>query len=205
MTSTVLEKCQNLLSQGRTRREIADELNIPYDTLRKAINDGRLSDKVVLKNDPATTKTERDKVDATAAQGLGTACTRLPERVMASVGKIDGTVTHFEPCLDVPNGGVLCALPALLANGLVDGVEQLLGQVKGFYTQLHVLLLLAFMALCRIKTVEQLRGHAPGEFGKLLGLDRIPEVRCLRKKLDDLCCGQAAAQWAAHLLSLIHI
>ncbi|TFG35306.1 MAG: hypothetical protein E4H46_05170 [Desulfobacterales bacterium] len=56
------------------------------------------------------------------------------------------------------------------------------------------------MSLCRIKTVEQLRGHSPGEFGKLLGLDRVPEVRCLRKKL----CGQlraddAAKQWSALL------
>ncbi len=38
------------------------------------------------------------------------------------------------------------------------------------------------MALCRIKTVEQLRKHSPGELGKLMGLDGIPEVRCLKKQ-----------------------
>ena len=47
--------------------------------------------------------------------------------------------------------------------------------------------------------MEKLRGHAPGEFGKLLGLDRIPEVRCLRNKLDELSTGQSAERWAAHL------
>jgi hypothetical protein len=86
-----------------------------------------------------------------------------------------------------------------LANGLLNGVKQLLGQVTGYYTSFHVLLLLGFMALCRIKTTEKLRGHAPGEFGKLLGLDRVPEVRCLRQKMDELSVGDAAERWAAHL------
>ncbi len=36
------------------------------------------------------------------------------------------------------------------------------------------------MALCRIKTVEQLQYESPGELGRLMGLDRVPEVRCLR-------------------------
>lgn len=101
--------------------------------------------------------------------------------------------------MDVSKGGVLCALPALLANEIVEGSEQLLGTVEEYYTNFHILLLLAFMALCRIKTVEKMRGHSPGEFGKLLGLDRIPEVRCLRKKIDDLSTGDTAKKWAAHL------
>ena len=58
--------------------------------------------------------------------------------------------------------------------------------LSGYYTTLHVIVLLAHMALCRIKTAEQLQYQAPGEFGKLLGLDRVPEVRCLRRKLEAL-------------------
>ena len=65
--------------------------------------------------------------------------------------------------------------------------------------KLRLLLLLAFMALCRIKTTEKLQGHAPGEFGKLLGLDRAPEVRCLRQKMDELSADQGSERWAAHL------
>ena len=58
--------------------------------------------------------------------------------------------------------------------------------LHGYYSTLHVIILLAHMALCRIKTVEQLQYQPPGELGKLLGLDRVPEVRCLRRKLAAL-------------------
>jgi len=40
-----------------------------------------------------------------------------------------------------------------------------------------VFLLLAFMTLARLQSIEALRYRAPGEWGKLLGLDRIPEVK----------------------------
>ena len=43
------------------------------------------------------------------------------------------------------------------------------------------------MALTCIGSVEQLRYQAPGEWGKVLGLDRIPEVRTLREKIERLC------------------
>ena len=197
LTPEVLDQAQSLLDKGLPRKEIAEELGVKYDTLRKAINDGRLKEKERLES--TTDKSTRSVVDAAAAEGMGTACTRVEERTFAAFGVCEGAPVRFESCLDVPKGGVLCALPALLANGLLEGAEQLLGAVKGYYTIFHILLLLAFMALCRIKTVEKIRGHAPGEFGKLLGLDRIPEVRCLRKKMDDLSAGDTAERWALHL------
>jgi len=42
------------------------------------------------------------------------------------------------------------------------------------------------MALCRIKNPEQLKKQPPGELGKLLGLDRVPEVGHFRKKLKQV-------------------
>src|SRR5437867_6951147 len=52
-------------------------------------------------------------------------------------------------------------------------------------------------ALARIKSLERLRYEPPGEWGKLLGLDRIPEVRTLREKLQILCQdGQKVGEWS---------
>ncbi|MCL4193465.1 MAG: hypothetical protein KJZ87_17145, partial [Thermoguttaceae bacterium] len=107
--------------------------------------------------------------------------------------------TRFEACRDVTFGGVLCALPALAENGLFAHLATCFGSLGGYYTTVQVLTLLADMALCRIKTVEQLQYHSPGELGKLLGLDRVPEVRCLRRKLRRLSAGDAPDQWAALL------
>lgn len=39
------------------------------------------------------------------------------------------------------------------------------------------------MALLRIKNPEQLKQCKPGEIGRIIGLDRIPEVKCLRSNL----------------------
>ena len=53
-------------------------------------------------------------------------------------------------------------------------------------------LLLSFMTLARVKSVESLRYCAPGEWGKVLGLDRVPEVRTLRQKIgasSQALCG----------------
>ena len=163
--------------------------------MRKAINDGRLkesTDKVSL------TKSSRSTEDAAASDGMGTACSRVDERMLASIGKLAGASVRFESCLDVTYGGVLCALPALLKNGLLDH-EKSLGDLRGYYDRCHILLLLGFMGLCRIKTTEQLRGKPPGELGKVMGLDRIPEVRCLRRKMDELSGNAAAETWAGHL------
>ncbi|MCP4139441.1 MAG: hypothetical protein GY755_03975 [Chloroflexi bacterium] len=197
LTKELLKKAQLLLDKGNTRNDVADVICVKYDTLRKAINTGRLRE--TKDNETAISKSTRSVADAEAADGIGTACTRVGERVLASIGKCVGAAVHFELCLDVPNGGVLCALPALLENGLLSGAKEMLGTIKGYYSVFHVLVLMAFMALCRIKTVEQLKKKAPGELGKLLGLDRIPEVRCLRKKLDEMSVGDAAELWAAHL------
>jgi prepilin-type processing-associated H-X9-DG protein len=93
---------------------------------------------------------------------------------------------------------VLCALPALAENGLFAHLETL-PVLSGYYMTLHLILLLAYMALCRIKAVEQLQYETPGELGKLMGLDRIPEVRCLRKKMSQLSQNEAPQQWAAVL------
>jgi prepilin-type processing-associated H-X9-DG protein len=196
LTEEVRSKAQELLNLGNGKKETAEILGIKYDTLRKAVGDGRLS----VPSCAAIPKAAKDKSARTvedAAAEMGTACTRPWDRISAPLGLLpDGAPTRFEPCRDVSFGGVLCALPALSANGLFSHVSECL---KTYYTTLQVLILVAYMALCRIKTVEQLQYHPPGELGKLQGLDRIPEVRCLRKKLAALSEGDAPLKWSQRL------
>ena len=118
---------------------------------------------------------------------MGYATTRPAERVAASIGGLASAPPQFETACDVPKGGVLLALPALLAAGLLRHTQPLYKLPDGFYGIASIFVLLASMALARIQSIEQLRYVPPGEWGNLLGLDRIPEVRTLRKKLEILC------------------
>ncbi len=196
LTAPVLTQAQQWLDEGAAKSAVAARLNVSSDTLRKALADGRL---VQRPRALVPDKSARSVEDAEAAEGMGTACTRIAERVLTSLGGLAGAPVRFESSRDVSFGGVLCALPALLANGLLAKAETFLGPVRGYYTRVHVLLLMGFMALARVRTVEKLGQKAPGEFGRLLGLDRCPHVRCLRRKLDDLSAGDGAEKWAAQL------
>jgi len=130
---------------------------------------------------------------------MGYGATRSLERVAAAMGTLEAAPIIFEAARDIPQGGVLLALPALLSVGLLRH-SQLYQLPPGFYSLSSVLVLLALMALARIRSIEQLRYAAAGEWGNLLGLDRVPEVRTLREKLKLLCSQQGrAAEWNAVL------
>jgi hypothetical protein len=122
------------------------------------------------------------------------------ERIAAAFGLLNGAPIEFERVADVPEGGVLFALPALLLYGLLDKSREIFSMPEGFYPLESIFLLLALMALARIPSLESLRYVAPGEWGKLIGLDRIPEVRTLRHKLAELCSQRGRAErWSGML------
>jgi len=115
---------------------------------------------------------------------MGIACTQVQERVQSSLGggiKAESVFdTHYEVC----QSGVLLMLPALLSQGLLKANELYKDVRKGYYSMVHILLVLSFMALSRIKNPEQLKTCNPGEMGKIIGLDRVPEAKCLRERMD---------------------
>ncbi|MDP3914197.1 MAG: hypothetical protein Q8R96_10730, partial [Bacteroidota bacterium] len=123
---------------------------------------------------------------AKAAEGIGIAATRQEERGLAVTGQQDYAPSLFEHQESVLNAGVLFALPALISQGLERFFKVFNPLPPGFYGLHHVILTLCFMALCRIKNPEQLKKHPPGELGKLLGLDRIPEVGYFRTKIKQI-------------------
>jgi len=131
---------------------------------------------------------------------MGYGTTRSLERVAAAMGQLESAPVRFEAAADIPEGGVLLALPALLATGLLRYTPGFYKLPPGYYGIDSIFLLLAMMALARVTSIEQLRYSAPGEWGNLLGLDRVPEVRCLRKKLEVLSQPEGqAAKWNTEL------
>ena len=75
------------------------------------------------------------------------------------------------------------ALPALLSNGLLDSMNTF-DFSEGFYRIHDIFLTMAFMVLSRIVNINQLGEVSPGEWGKLLGIDRIPCPKTIRPKFS---------------------
>jgi hypothetical protein len=130
---------------------------------------------------------------------MGVGATNILARIAASLGKINGVLIEFQACADVPYGGVVFALPALLSNGLLRHTNKYFSLSPGYYNIESIFLLLGFLALARIKVMESLRYCAPGEWGKLLGIDRIPEVKTIRRKISALMSNDGGKTWSAQL------
>lgn len=126
---------------------------------------------------------------------MGIGATRLEERALAINHQLDTTPIQFEACQSVAGAGVLLLLPFLEQTGLFSFREHYQELEKGYYYIDCIILFLSFMFLRRIKNPEQLKYHSPGEFGKIMGLDRIPEAKCLRKKLKEICSQGHSEQW----------
>ena len=188
----VLARAQKYLNEGKSNRKVAEMVGVGEQTIRKGLKEGRLrrpEKKTPVEQEQAaqapSTPRERSDVDATCAGGVATK--REAERFLASQGEIMEAPPVFEPAQSVAKAGVLVSLPALMGQGLVEVGVKLYGGLKnGYYGLTSVLLTFGFMAMLRIKSTEQLTNHAPGEFGQILGLDRSPEMKTLRRKLAEL-------------------
>ncbi len=205
LTPEKIAECEELLGFGMSVAATARKTGVKESTLRKALGGGRVawthgSDRPSPSmQDAGTTKSERSRLDALAAEGLGTACTRADERVEAAMGVVQSACGRFEACRDVCFGGVLAGLPALCGNGLFSGLGKHLSLPAGFYSALHILTVLGFMALARIRRPEGLRHIPPGELGKAIGLDRVPEVRTLREKISLMGANGNVREWMKDL------
>jgi len=104
MTDDVIAEAQDLLNRAQSRRQIIEKLGMKYDTVRKAINQGRLRElsqppsqprvaqptaqSPIAQSHPApwlilpTDKSQRGVADVTAEMGV--ACTRPEAITLAS-------------------------------------------------------------------------------------------------------------------------
>jgi hypothetical protein len=190
LTEQLVSQAQGLLDEGKSNRAVAEEVGVSEGTIRHAIRRGWLHEARLISapggaNAEASQPQQRTAEDAAAPLGVGT--TRVIERVLAATGKLQQAEPRFEASRSVSNAGALIALPALLSLGLLEVGEKVYGELRnGFYGLRSTLMCLAFMALLRIRNPDRMQFEAPGELGALLGLDRAPEVKTIRRKLLEL-------------------
>ena len=209
LTPELIREAQELLDQGMSIRKTAVAIGMSNRGLQHGIARGLVRGPRRARSETSTAVVEsseksllgpRDRAELDQSTSLGVATKRVGDRVLASAGKLAEAKPEFEAMEAVPSAGALIALPALLDEGLLEVGKAVYGGLKsGFFGLQSIFLSFAFMALLRIKTPEQLSEHAPGELGILLGLDRIPEVKTLRRKLRELGERQLADRFSRRL------
>jgi hypothetical protein len=192
-----------LKAQGLSNRRIAEQLGICEKAVRKRLR--RLGWKTPQPVQ-ASLPFEEAAADPnlSAFWGLDEALPlsfdtdpsdRRLDRLLAYLGLLDDAAPLFRAGARVPGAGVLLALPALLASGVLESARQVYGQIgPAFYGLRTTMLALLLMALLRIKRPEGLKERVPEELGRILGLDRAPEVKTLRRKLARLAALGGATQ-----------
>jgi len=172
-------------------------LGLKIDTVRKAIKQGRIiiPDIKFEEKDGGTTKSERNIIDD--GQQMGKACLNVSERVLAAK---TGTSCElkFSNQTDLQHAGVLLALPALLSQGLLK-YQSDFELDKAYYPTSSVFLSLAILALLRVKTLSGVDGLPSGELGRMIGLDRIPEVKTLRVRIAQFSQITDITAWRLNL------
>jgi transposase len=125
---------------------------------------------------------------------------RSMDRLLAAMGLIEDATPVFAPAESLPRAGVLLAIPALVASDVLPVARQIFGSIgPAFYGLRTTLVAYILLALLRIPRPETLKEHAPADLGRIVGLDRLPEVKTLRRKLARLASRKASQEFGREL------
>ena len=117
---------------------------------------------------------------------------QVPDAVLY-MGLLEDAEPIFANCEHVDFAGSFLAIALLNRDSFMESVHRVYGSMgAAFYGLRTVFMTLFLMAVLRIKNVEQVNRHSVLKLGRILGLDRCPSVRTIRRKIKYLCFrGQA--------------
>jgi DNA-binding CsgD family transcriptional regulator len=146
----------------------------------------------LIKAPPAAAAQPPDKMPQLQIAGVRKSLDNNPldrsiDRLLAAMGLLDDALPVFASARSLPRAGALLAIPALVASGLLSTAEKIYGSLgPAFYGLRTTLVAYVLLALLRIPRPEALKEYSPGELGRIVGLDRMPEMKTLRGKLARL-------------------
>jgi hypothetical protein len=112
---------------------------------------------------------------------------RARERELARWRLIEAAEPVFTPAAQVPLAGLFLAMPALEATGLLTCGKDVYTQLPaGFYGLETMLVEGVLRALAGEPRAEGATRIDPTDLGRVLGLDRAPEVKTIRRKIGQL-------------------
>jgi Transposase protein/Helix-turn-helix domain len=202
LTPGLAARIAGLDAAGKTLRQIAAATGVSTFTVRAALGRVRPGGQAPAAGDDDVGPDNSAPGQRDGAAAAGEALPVLPdpvprdgERALARWGLLgEGAEPVFAPGARYPLAGLLLVLPALEVTGLLEGARQVYGRLRnGYYGLAATLLTLVFLALAGEPRAEGATRVPPAALGRVLGLDRAPEVKTIRRKLGELAAAGKAA------------
>src|SRR5674476_452170 len=187
LTTSLAARIVKLDATGLTLQQIAAAAGVSTATVRVAL--GRVTPRDQVPVEPNVDVDEpKDETEEDADLiVLAAPVPRTAERVAARFGDLVEAPVVITEGAQLPLAGLLLALPALEMTGLLPVATEVFPPMrKGFNGLRAVLLMGVFLALLREPRAEAATRIRPADLGRVLGLDRAPEVKTLRRKLSEL-------------------
>jgi len=202
LTDDMARDIRGRRSRGASIRAIASAVGVSTDTVRRALPAPAPAP------EQATPTEEPQPGPKADLPVLPAPADRDAERAAARWGKLPHADPVFAPAARVPLAGLLLAIPAMEATGLLSCATTVFGCLRnGFYGLDTMLVEGVLRALAGEPRAEGSTRIDPAALGRVLGLDRGPEVKTIRRKITDLAAtGRAdellAAMAARHVARL---
>jgi transposase len=200
LTPDVVADIRSRRRGGASLRAIATAVGVSTFSVRRALPQPT--------PEPATSTEQPQPGPRTDLPVLPAPAGRDAERAAARWGKLPHADPVFAPAARVPLAGLLLAIPALEATSLLSCAAMVFGSLRnGFYGLDTMLLEGVLRALAGEPRAEGATRIDPHALGRILGLDRGPEVKTIRRNITALAgTGRAeellAAMAAAHVARL---
>ncbi|MGI8808728.1 MAG: putative transposase, partial [Acidimicrobiales bacterium] len=186
LTEDALGEIRRLRGLGASMDDVAAAVGVSRNSVSRALaGDGRTS-----------AGGGCDEADAGAAlEPLARPEPRTEEREAARCGELAEAAPVICEGASLPLVGALVILPALVATGLLEVAEEVYGRARAsFYGLRSLVLSVVFAALLGEPRAEGVTRIDPVDAGRLLGLDRAPEVKTIRRRIERLAA-EHKADW----------
>jgi len=143
----------------------------------------------------AESEAEHRQERTCALEALAVPPLRAGEPVAARFGLLGEAPPVICEGASLPLAGALLILPAFVATGLLETAAGVYGvRQRAFHGLRSLLLTIVFCCVLGEPRAEGLTRTDPVDLGRLLGLDRAPEVRTLRRRTEELAGTNRSAQ-----------
>jgi len=202
LTPQVKKRVLELRRQRRTTFEIARMLKLSPRSVTKAVCERDSTQPDLIEEQISSMDAEKTEIAELECEAAGSGVdplNRTSDRLLAVAGLLEDAEPIFDNCQHVEGAGALLAVAVLAKGGFLESahkVYQTLG--PAFYGLRNIFMTFFLMALLRVKSPEEMQKDHIHKLGRLLGLDRAPSVKTIRRKIKAM----AGRVQAANLMNL---